>query len=116
MSDKTHAEIVAEMRYKAGAICPWQVNGGTCELCPLGHSPHGRDLGKYCSFHKLAHELDAAHRREVEELKKQVGKEEKMRKTLIGIKRLIKSVNEVTNDDASAILMNIDLALAFQTK
>ena len=69
---KTHAEIIAEMRYKAGAICPWQVNGGTCELCPLGHSPRGKDLGKYCSFHKLAHELEAAHKREIDELKKQV--------------------------------------------
>jgi len=64
VNEKTHAEIVAEMRYKTGAICPWQVNGGTCELCPLGHSPHGRDLGKYCSFHKLAHELEAAHKSE----------------------------------------------------
>lgn len=69
---KTHAEIIADMRYKAGVICPWQVNGGTCELCPLGHSPHGKDLWKYCSFHKLAHELEAAHKREIDEIKKQV--------------------------------------------
>ena len=64
---KTHAEIIADMLYKAGVICPWQVNGGTCELCPLGHSPHGKDLGKYCSFHKLAHELESAHKREIDE-------------------------------------------------
>lgn len=92
---KTHAEIIAEMRYKAGVICPWQVNGGTCELCPLGHSPHGKDLGKYCSFHKLAHELDAAHRREVQNAldaggfveasrkNKQVGNAAKLREALI---------------------------------
>jgi len=66
-TQKTHAEIIADMRYKMGVTCPWQVNGGTCELCPLGHSPHGRDLGKYCSFHKLANELDAAHKREIDE-------------------------------------------------
>ena len=69
---KTHAEIIAEMRYKMGVTCPWQVNGGTCELCPLGHSPHGRDLGKYCSFHKLANELDAAHKRELDDAAKEV--------------------------------------------
>lgn len=69
---KTHAKIIAEMRYKNGAICPWQVNGGTCESCPLGHSPHGKDLWKYCSFHKLAHELESAHKREIDEIKKQV--------------------------------------------
>ena len=63
-ANETIADIIAEMRYKKGAICPWQVNGGTCESCPLGHSPHGKDLWKYCSFHKLAHELEAAHKRE----------------------------------------------------
>ena len=67
-ANETIADIIAEMRYKKGAICPWQVNGGTCESCPLGHSPHGKDLWKYCSFHKLAHELEAAHKREVDEV------------------------------------------------
>lgn len=61
----------------------------------------------------LIDRFESAHEREVKQLKKQIGNEEKMRKTLVGIKRLIKSVSEVTNNDASAILMNIDLALAF---
>ena len=65
---------------------------------------------------RFADELDAAHKREVEELKKRIGNEVKLRKTLVGIKSLIESVEEVTNDDANAILMNIDLALDFQTK
>ena len=39
------------------------------------------------------------------------GNAAKLRETLVGIKSLLGSINEVTNDDAAAILMNIDLAL-----
>ena len=64
MKPKTHAEIIARMRSDAEED----------EYTPDGI------LGQ--TLHSLADELDAAHKREIDELKKQVGNAAKLRKAL----------------------------------
>lgn len=86
---KTHAEITAEMQNNDGELCPWLVDGGTCEYCPLGHSPRGKDLGKYCAFTKLAKELESAHKREIDALTEELD---------AAVKREADSIERVVRD------------------
>ena len=61
--NETHAAVVAEMRKSENeATCPWWADGGGCDHCPMGGA------GKNCPFDKFADRAEAAHKREIEKL------------------------------------------------
>lgn len=93
--NKTHEEIIVEMRFHG------QLNIDAEQDKPeFGVlTAEGKIIKNY------ADQAEAAYKREL-------GNGAQMRKTLVGIKSLLGSINEITNNDAAAILMNIDLALS----